>query len=200
MVTPSAVGGWVRAARALACPRAATSLTERCMSFPASSSLTFTARAACVALLTLAAGCSQRDKGEDVLTSGGEDFDDQQGDGGDGGGGGAGAAPEISAVDITFEPDYGGVPALLVRVAYSDADDDVEDGGGLSLEVTEEGADPQSFGPYTVGTDPEVQVEEAGVLLAGLADVNGTKSYEIAVTVYGAAGNGSETATGTFEP
>lgn len=170
------------------------------MSFPASPLLPLSARALCLALLTLAVGCSQRDKGEDVLTSGGEDFDDQQGNEGGGGGGGAGSAPEISAVDVTFEADYGGVPALLVRVAFSDADDDVEDGGGLSLEVTEEGADPQSFGPYVVGTDAEVQVEDAGVLLAGLADVNGTKSYEIAVTVYDAAGNASEPATGTFEP
>jgi hypothetical protein len=200
MVCPTAVRGWVRAARAPARPRAATSLTERSMSFPTSPLLPLSARALCLTLLSLAVGCSQRDKGEDVLTSGGEDFDDQQGNEGGGGGGGAGAPPEISAVDVTFEPDYGGVPALLVRVAFSDADDDVEDGGGLSLEVTEEGADPQSFGPYTVGTDSEVQVEDAGVLLAGLADVNGTKSYEIAVTVYDAAGNASEPATGTFEP
>lgn len=159
------------------------------------------ARRLALALLALAAvGCSQRDKGEDVLTSGGEDFDDDQGGGGGAGGGGAGSAPTISAVDIEFEPDYGGVAALLVRVAYADEDDDVADGGALAMEVTEEGADAQSFGPYTVGTDAEVQVEDDGVLLAGLADVNGTKSYDISVTVYDAAGNASDPATGTFAP
>lgn len=149
------------------------------------------------ASLLVAGGCSQKSDSEAVLTSGGRDFDDNAA--GDGAGG-AGSPPEITAVDVTFEADFGGEPALVVRVGFTDADNDVEEGGALEVTVTPEGADPSAFGPWTVGEDPEVQLEEAGVLLFGVRGVSATKGYGIDVGLYDAAGNASDIASGSYAP
>ncbi len=152
---------------------------------------------ASAAALLLLVGCSQKSDSEAVLTSGGRDFDDNAA--GDGSAG-AGSAPAITAVDITFEPDFGGEAALVVRVGFEDADNDVEDGGALEVTVTPEGADPSAFGPWTIGEDPEVQLEDAGVLLFGVRGVSATKAYGIDVGLYDAAGNASDIASGSYEP
>ena len=143
-------------------------------------------------------GCGNKGSSEEVFTGGGRDFDDNVAAAD--GGGGAGSPPEITAVDITFESNFGGEPALVVRVGFSDPDDDVADGGALEVTVTPDGDDPSAFGPWTVGADPEVQLEEAGVLLFGVRGVSETKAYGITVGLFDAAGNASDEASGSYAP
>ncbi len=126
----------------------------------------------------------------------GDDFDNNSGSDG-GGGGGSGAAPEITAVNITYESDYGGSPALLVNIAYTDADEDVEDGGVVSITVTENDGDPQALGDLSIG-DAQAQVDEDGSILVGISDVDQDNDYVVDVVLTDAAGNASASASAQY--